>query len=225
MKRIIQLETYSTDIMYPQLEDLQQIDTIVYLFAGKAEKDAFAKFDHPNCLIVNVQGYDWNRDLSPWYGERVFAKGEDFAGQADSFLDQLVNHIVPNLEKTLGIAVKNRMIAGYSLGGLFTIYACTKTDLFDRAACMSGSLWFDGFIDYLERQPVSSKLSHAYFSLGKKEKLTKNSRMCKVESSTESTVHILKQRGIVCEFDLLSGGHFDDIPQRIANGIRKMLEM
>lgn len=37
-------------------------------------------------------------------------------------------------------------IAGYSLAGLFALYALYKTDVFTRVASMSGSLWFPGIM-------------------------------------------------------------------------------
>ena len=37
-------------------------------------------------------------------------------------------------------------IAGYSLAGLFALYALYKTDAFTRVASMSGSLWFPGIM-------------------------------------------------------------------------------
>jgi len=111
------------------------------------------------------------------------------------------------------------------MGGLFAVYACLQTNLFQRVASMSGSLWYDGFAEYAKEHSVYDGLTHAYFSVGKKEKFTKNMRMANVESDTIVVQKLMNDAGVQTEFVLQDGGHFDQIPQRIINGICTMLEM
>lgn len=223
--KTIALDGYDAKIFCPDTENLSEIDTVVYLFANLEDESALVETDFGSSVIVKLQGYDWNRDLSPWYAARVFAKGNDFAGGADEFLKLLKWNIIPTIEKALNLNVSTRAITGYSMGGLFSVYACLQTDLFQRAASMSGSLWYDGFAEYANAHAGRSSLTHAYFSLGKKEKLTKNSRMAKVETDTIFVQSLLNDAGVQTKFELLEGGHFDQIPQRIAGGICKMLQM
>ncbi len=63
-------------------------------------------------------------------------------------MDTLTQRIVPLTENHLGYAPEFRGIAGYSLAGLFALWAVYQTGLFDRAASVSGSLWFDGFLTF-----------------------------------------------------------------------------
>ena len=60
-----------------------------------------------------------------------------------------------------------RSLAGVSLSGLFAVYAAHCTDAFDRICSISGSLWYDGFLDFMARTPVSPAVQRAYLSVGK----------------------------------------------------------
>lgn len=169
--------------------------------------------------VVSVEVPDWNRDLSPWTAERVFRKGDDFAGGAEEFLRKLLN-VVQEAEKSLGFVPEFRGIAGYSLAGLFAVWAMYQTDLFDRAASMSGSLWFDGFTEFMEGHYPEKIPGKVYLSVGEREKQTKNVRMAQVEVCTRRTAEVFRQYGTDVKFELNPGGHFDEVPGRIERGLR-----
>ena len=202
-----------------------------------------ALMDAGDTVLVPVPCSDWNRDLSPWPADGVFKGGGNFGGGADAFLAELTDCFIPKTESKLGVlpAADNdpgsfkgaavdgsasktvtRYIAGYSLAGLFAVYAATKTDLFDGFASMSGSLWFDGFIDYLRAQPVSPSIKKAYFSLGDKESITKNERMKNVGVRTGEAVDLLRAQGIDVTYEIHPGGHFRDVEKRIAQGLSQL---
>lgn len=123
--------------------------------------------------MAAISGVDWNRELSPWSAPKVFQGGEDFGGEGAAQLDTLIHQIIPLTEEHLGYVPKFRSIAGYLLAGLFALWSVYQTDLFDRAASISGSLWFDGFLEFM-RSNTLKKLEFVYLSLGGKKKATKN---------------------------------------------------
>lgn len=84
--------------------------------------------------LVAIGGLDWNRELSPWPCDAITAASEPFAGEAAAFLHELTRKIIPSIEAPLAVPPRLRAIAGYSLAGLFALWACCKTDLFSRAA-------------------------------------------------------------------------------------------
>ena len=65
-------------------------------------------------------------------------------------------------------------IAGYSLGGLFALYAAYHCDEFRRVASMSGSLWFPDFREYVLSHDFANRPDRIYLSLGDKEAKTRN---------------------------------------------------
>lgn len=162
--------------------------------------------------ILYVYDFDWNLHLAPWYAKRIFSRGNDFGGKAAEFLKELMDIVSPlNYEK--------KVIAGYSLAGLFSLYACMNTDIFDGCICCSGSLWYPEFVSYVKEHPV--QCDHVYLSLGNKEKNTKNRVMRNVENCTVVVYETLQSECHVV-FEYNEGGHFDHIPDRLEKGIRWM---
>ena len=136
-------------------------------------------------------------------------------------MDTLTQQIIPLTENHLGYALGFRGIAGYSLAGLFALWAVYQTGLFDRAASISGSLWFDGFLEFMTNNTPKAKF--IYLSLGDKEKLAKNSRLAAVEDCTRQAAELLRAHSIPVTFEMNHGGHFQDIPARIARGISSLM--
>jgi len=169
--------------------------------------------------LLAVSGEDWNRDLSPWAAPAVFRKGGDFSGGAGRHLSFLCEKVIPLTEEKLGLHVVRRGLMGYSLAGLFALYVMYQTDFFTDIASVSGSLWYDGFIEYMvEREPLG-KPHKVYLSLGLKEKNTKNVRMAEVESRTEKAMDYLCSIGIDCVFEKNPGNHFFQEEERMQKAL------
>ena len=199
--------------------------TVVYAVMDQAEAQAvWAVLKEPKPALAAVSGVDWNRELSPWPAPRVFRGSEDFSGEGLAFLNRLTGQIVPPVEAQLGFAPVSRAVAGYSLAGLFALWSVFQTDMFDWVASVSGSLWFDGFMDYLESSAPPSGLRRIYLSLGDREKNARNQRMAAVEDCTRRAAEFLREWDIPVLFEMNPGGHFQDIPDRIARGINQLME-
>lgn len=201
-------------------------DRIVYMHAAMPdEADKVWQLLSCQCVLVCIEGIEWNRDMSPWYHPGVFAKGGDFAGGADLYLQKLCHEIIPEVEEKIHPDImaefKNevhRYLAGYSLSGLFSLYALYHTDLFEGIACMSGSLWYEGWIPYMKKHEMCRKPEKIYFSLGDQE-AKGNSQMRTVTERTEETKRYMEHLGISTILEWNPGNHFRDVPERIARGI------
>lgn len=178
----------------------------------------------PPFALVTIDGLDWNRELSPWPCDAITATSEPFAGRAEDFLDELTHKIIPSVEASFSAPPRLRAIAGYSLAGLFALWACCQTDLFCRVASVSGSLWFPGFAEYLDENLPQNALDAAYLSLGKKEHKTPNRMMREVLADTKRCEQILQDRGVKTLFERNPGNHFSEPALRSARGIAWMLE-
>ena len=181
-----------------------------------------------NTACVCISGEDWNRDLTPWPAERVFQRGEDFGGKADDYLAFLTEKIIPHTEEALSLQPRFRALAGVSLAGLFSVYAAYRTDLFDRIASISGSLWYDGFLAFMRAHRPSRQLKRAYFSLGDRERKTGNCRMARVEDCTLEAVKLLRGElydavGERVFFEYNPGNHFADPEGRMEKAFRWLL--
>ena len=166
--------------------------------------------------IVVIPGANWNDDLTPWPAEGVFKKAKPFGGQAASFLDKLTNEIIPETEKTLGMVDPERTIMGVSLSGLFAVWACFNTNAFTNIISISGSLWYDSFTEWMEKQTPSPCLKKVCMLLGEKEKNAKDKRMATVEKRTHAAAEILKSNSQASVlFELVDGTHFSPILPRL----------
>jgi predicted alpha/beta superfamily hydrolase len=93
--------------------------------------------------IPNGDGERRNRDYTP-PGMRRDEDAENSAvGGADHYLEFLRTELVPDVERRYR-TVAPRMLAGWSRGGLFAVYAwLTAPSLFDAHFALSPALWRD----------------------------------------------------------------------------------
>lgn len=107
---------------------------------------------------------------------------------------------------------------GYSLGGLAALYFHCEAGFSGCGSC-SGSLWYPGWLEYLEARAPGGKI---YLSLGGKEKNARDPLMRTVEEATCQTKALLSASAR-CTFVHEPGGHFRDVPQRLARAIAWLL--
>ena len=166
--------------------------------------------------IVVINDVNWNDDLTPWPAEGVFKKAKPFGGQAAAFLDKLTREIIPEAEKHLSIEKPERTILGVSLSGLFAVWSAFNTDAFTNIICISGSLWYDGFVDWMKHNTPSPEIRKVCMLLGEKEKFAKEKRMATVEERTRVIADILKEKAqATVSFELVEGTHFSPIMPRL----------
>ena len=177
----------------------------------------------PPFTLVAISNLDWNHDMAPWDGPAAFKKGEPFTGGADDYLQLLVEEIIPKAEKELPGPPAWRGIAGYSLAGLFALYAIYRTDVFSRVGCMSGSLWFPGFKEYVFSHEPKRRPDCIYFFLGDKEAKNRNPVLKTVQENTEEIQTFYQNKGIDTVFQLNSGNHFVQGIERTIAGIQWLL--
>ena len=175
----------------------------------------------PPCALLCAAA-DWDRDLSPWPAPRAFRGGADFGGGAAAHLSAL-RALTAAAEAALPAPPARRCVAGYSLDGLFALWAVFQTADWDRAASVSGSLWYDGFAAYLEKAVLPRVPERVYFSLGDREAQTKNARLARVEQCTAEAERLLARTGAETVFEHNAGGHFADVPARMARALRWLL--
>ena len=149
-----------------------------------------------NAAERSTASLNWNRELSPWVCDGTVRDAEPFGGQAAGFLDELLKQIIPEAESSLPQPPTWRGVAGYSLAGLFALWALWQTDVFERAASASGSLWFPGFIDYARERTMTATPDAVYLSLGKKETKTPNRMMRHVLDDTRAMEELFIERDI-----------------------------
>ena len=169
------------------------------------EVNAITESAGDDFFLVALKVDDWNRDLSPWQAPAVFGS-EAFGGCAEAALARVLAEL-----RNPG---KSYYIGGYSLAGLFALWAAFQTDRFEGVAAASPSIWFPGFVDYMRDHPVRAR--KVYLSLGDREEKTKNPVMASVGDRIRAGYEILREKGTDCALAWNKGGHFKDADIRTA---------
>ena len=178
-----------------------------------AEADALAALLPDYIALLALPEAHWEHAFTPWRAPKLFAKGADFSGGADETLRQLTEQILPEAERKLGL-----------LAGLFALYAAYRSGYFQRIASVSGSLWFDGWGDFVATHTPAALPQAVYFSLGDKEAQSRNPRMAAVQTATEAVFACWQQYACPTTLEINAGGHFDDVPQRLAKAAEWLIE-
>lgn len=198
---------------------------IVYLLGDVADNSPI-QVPEGVCL-VNVGVDLWEENFSPWCAPRVFAKGPNFGDGAQKTLDTLINQVIPWAESELTDPPAYRMLVGYSLAGLFSLWAglsqacITPIPTFQRVGAVSGSFWFPGLLDYVDQQLRGGavSLTHAYLSLGDREARTPNPQIMHVRENAELLASRLESAGITSMFELNRGNHFQNVEGRMQKAL------
>lgn len=171
-----------------------------------------------NFLLCAFQVDDWNKDFSPWKAPVAFGD-EDFMGEGKKTLQWLIKELIPTLKEKYG-ANREIYLIGYSLAGLFSLWAAYETEIFSGIASCSGSLWFEKWDEYLKNHKIRHPCN-VYLSLGGKEEKTKNQIMASVGERTRLQEQVLKEDPIVqkVKLEYNSGGHFADAGKRLAKAV------
>ena len=197
-----------------------EADIVLIQLAGNHDiseiKDEVAEIQHLTSMdfeLIAVKVDDWNKELSPWKTPAVFGN-EDFGDGAVQTLEEILL-LCSDKSKTY-------YIGGYSLSGLFSLWAACQTDLFSGIAAASPSVWFPGFIDYMKEYKIKSK--NVYLSLGNKEEKTRNPVMAKVGDCIREGHAWIKAEGVNCTLEWNQGGHFKEPMTRTARAFAWVMQ-
>ena len=193
----------------------QEEEAVVKLLKGQAY------FSFPLLCINNLE---WQKDMCPWDSPALINTEKDFIGGADEYLSLLEKEIIPKAVEILGEEPCYYALAGYSLAGLFALYAGYRSTLFSRIASVSGSLWYPGFVSFAKEKKILGKVERLYLSLGTEEAKTKHAILSTIERKTRELVEHYQSSGYCVNFELNPGNHFCEVEQRFEKAIRWIME-
>ena len=195
---------------------------------------------------------DWNRELSPWPAPAVFGD-EVFGDGAAETLNYITETLLPEIRQRLempetpetqndpetqhnseaqddpeaehkpGLLEIPVFIGGYSLAGLFSLWASYQTERFSGVAAASPSVWFPGWIEYAGSNVILA--DKVYLSLGDKEERTRNPVMRMVGDNIRKQLEILSGDS-GCSQSILEmnpGNHFKEPDLRTAKAFAWLL--
>ena len=154
---------------------------------------------------------DWNQELTPWSAPPVFGK-VPFGSGAEKTLEFITCQLLPEVQDK----IPHLILGGYSLAGLFALWAGYQTDKFEGIAAASPSVWYPQWIDFAsENKPLAKSV---YLSLGDKEEKAKNPIMAQVGNAIRKQHELLTEQEINTLLEWNAGNHFVDSDKRMAKG-------
>lgn len=159
--------------------------------------------------IVVITGMDCDNDLTPWPAPGVPEGDPDFKGLAQEFFNKLVQEVIPALEISMNLRTDvERSLVGISLSGLFALWQWGQSDVFNNIATLSGSYWYEGFVEWISQRSFSGKTGRCYMLLGKEEPLSANAVFARVGGCTEAIATHLRRQGVESAYEIVLGNHF-----------------
>ena len=171
-------------------------------------------------LLAAFAVENWDDELSPWPAPAAFGDGE-FGGAAQDTLEYALGELIPAVEARCPAREAQRwLLGGYSLAGLFALWASARTDRFSGVAAVSPSVWYPGWLDFARRNPT--RAGRVYLSLGDREEKARNPVMARVGDAVREQYALLKG-GPACVLEWNPGNHFADPEGRTAKGFAWLL--
>ena len=180
------------------------------------EVEAIKELSDKPFSLVAFMIKDWNQELTPWVAPPVFGK-TPFGDGAEKTLKFITSQLLPEVQEN----IPHLILGGYSLAGLFALWAGYQTDKFEGIAAASPSVWYPKWIDYAsENKPLAKSV---YLSLGDKEEKAKNPVMAQVGNAIRKQHELLTEQEIKTILEWNAGNHFVDSDKRIAKGFAWLL--
>ena len=166
--------------------------------------------DKPFSLVAFMIN-DWNQELTLWAVPPVFGK-TPFGDGAEKTLEFITNQLLPEVQEN----IPHLILGGYSLAGLFALWAGYQTERFEGIAAASPSVWYPQWVDFAsENKPLAKSV---YLSLGDKEEKAKNPVMAQVGNAVRKQHELLSVQEVNTILEWNAGNHFIDSDKRTAKG-------
>ena len=164
-------------------------------------------------LLVTIELEDWIVDLMPW-ADRNISREEEAGKHGHETLQFILQSLIPWLEERYGSLPA--ILGGYSLGGLFALWASARTDRFRAVAAASPSVWIKDWVPYARKNVPQA--STVYLSLGEREEHVKNQAIARVGDCLRTQYGLLQEQlgAESCTLVWEEGNHFADNAGRLA---------
>lgn len=206
----------------------------------RCEVDLIAQASPTGFAMVFFDCVEWARALMPWADDAV-SRDAEVGRHAPDTLRFIEHTLLPWLRERFGALPC--IIGGYSLGGLFALWAARNTDAFTAVAAASPSLWINGWSEYAAAHPIlppkattqhstlniphsESRSCTIHLSLGDREEHCRNQRMKRIGDCVRAEHTLLCQQLSPTAVTLRwhEGGHFGAEAERTAEAFAWCIE-
>lgn len=188
-----------------------------------AEAGRLAELSAVPFVLATVELADWTLDLMPWRDGNI-SRDPEAGIHAQETLAYILTALMPELRERFGPLPA--ILGGYSLGGLFALWASTQTDTFRAVAAASPSVWIRDWVPFARKHvPLAEDV---YLSLGDREEHVRNQAIARVGDNIRAQYGLLQEQlgPEHCTLEWEPGNHFTDNEGRLARAfawcIRKL---
>ena len=164
-------------------------------------------------LLVTIELEDWTIDLMPWPDGNI-SRDPEAGKHGQETLAFILDDLIPELERRYGSLPV--ILGGYSLGGLFALWASCQSARFKAVAAASPSVWIHGWLPFARKNaPMAGAV---YLSLGDREEHVKNQAIARVGDNLRAHYELLQNQlgADRCALVREEGNHFTDNAGRLA---------
>ena len=173
-------------------------------------------------VLATVELEDWTMDLMPWWDGNI-SRDPEAGKHGQDTLEFILQELLPELESRYGVLPV--VIGGYSLGGLFGLWASCQTGRFRAVAAASPSVWIHGWLPFAKKHvPMADAI---YLSLGDREEHVKNQAIARVGDNLRAYYELLLNADApakTCTLVWEEGNHFNDNAGRLARAFAWCLQ-
>ena len=211
--------------LYVYRSNIKNAKTIYFLDGDQFEEpfNHWIRKHQPALNFVLINSDNRTDDYTPWPLQASETMPMDFGGKAAEYLSFITTHVISFCESEYGFpsSADKRAIGGYSLGGLFSLYAAVNTDLFGTVLSCSSSLWYPDFLDYLKEHPFKATRPKLYMSVGNQEGTTATNLTATQTSNTIALKDFYEPKFQTGDFKftLEEGNHGNNISGRACRAI------
>lgn len=164
----------------------------------------FAAGELRELILVGVEPRNRIHEYTPWFANALSAQRGygDFGGKGNEYLALLAKECKPYIDRSYH-TIKDREhtgIIGKSLGGLISLYcAYVYPDVFGKIGSISGSLWYEGFVEFMRAKTVPRPGLSIYMDVGSLEGTDKTSIQKETVARTKEAYSLLAGSGFTEE--------------------------
>ena len=186
----------------------------------EAEAAQIAALSQTPFVLATVELEDWIIDLMPW-PDRNISREEEAGRHAPDTLHYILDALIPELKRRFGD--RPIILGGYSLGGLFALWAAGQTDGFKALAAASPSVWIRDWLPFAKKNVPRAE--YVYLSLGDREEHVRNQAIARVGDCLRAHYELLREQlgPDRCTLVMEEGNHFSDNDGRLARAYSRCM--
>ena len=179
----------------------------------EAEAGKIAELTSIPFVLATIELEDWMVDLMPWADGNI-SRDPEAGKHGQQTLEYVLLSLIPQLQQRYGPLPM--ILGGYSLGGLFALWASAQSDSFKAIAAASPSVWIRDWIPFAKKHaPMADDV---FISLGNQEEHVKNLAIARVGDCLRAQYALLQEQlgPEHCTLVWEQGNHFNNNEGRLA---------